>query len=77
MHARGNGQDVTIHKLNVDGIGYAALLHHRLKVRDIRLDECSVDVAGDPEKAVLPEMALPFTAVSAGTVAVAVGSKAI
>ena len=70
--ARWKGQSVTIKELNVDGIGYAALLHHRLRVRKIRLKDCSVDADEQlmKEKMDLPEMALPFTAVSIGAVEV-------
>jgi hypothetical protein len=66
--ARAGGQSVTLKKLTLDGIRYAALLHHRLQVRDIRVDGCSVDIGEDPQKMALPEIALPFEAVSMGRV---------
>ncbi|HEV9036637.1 MAG TPA: hypothetical protein VGQ51_08455, partial [Puia sp.] len=64
VHVRGNGQDGSIHELKVEGIRYAALLHHRLQVRAIRLDGCSVDIGEGSAKMVKPEVALPFTAMS-------------
>jgi len=64
VHVRGNGQDGSIHELKVEGIRYAALLHHRLQVRAIRLDGCSVDIGEGSAKMVKPEVTLPFTAMS-------------
>lgn len=70
VRIHGNGQDVTIKNLDVDGIRYAALLHHRLRVRTVRVDGCSIDIDEDLRRESLPDIVLPFASASVETVEV-------
>ena len=69
--ARLKGQRVTINELTVGGIGYVALLHHRLRLRDIGVEGCSVEVDSiSIQKMAPPEISLPFSEVSVGAVTI-------